>query len=336
MAVLPLNLINHGSAHMNEQQRSNILAEVARLTGERIHVSFLLDTAPHISGVSRLISRARGIYKPAGWRYVLSIRMTLNSQYEAQDAVHYLPDGRWVITYAPRAGGLDLDDNAALVRCMTDRQPVALFKQLSTKHDREHGASYLVLGLGLLTSYDAASDVFVVESVDQASLRLFSSGMAEDVREELLMYTGLANKFQLFAPTALVTHTSTQEQRKSAFQRVIMQAYNATCAVCEMRFRLGSLVEANAAHIVPKAQQGTDDPRNGLLLCRSHHWAFDAGLFALSDDLRVKVSTVMAQADTQNFQLAELVGKPILLPSSPALQPHPIAVGWHRQNVWRG
>jgi len=321
---------------MDEQQRINILAEVAKLTGRHIHVSFLLDTAQHLPDVERLISRARGIYKPAGWRYVLSIRISLDSQYEAQDAVHYLPDGRWVITYAPRAGGLEQDDNAALVRCMTDRQPVAVFKQLSTKHDREHGASYLVLGLGLLTSYDAARDVFVVESMDQDSLSLFSSGLAEAAREELPLYAGLANKFQPFVPMVLVTHTTTQEQRKSAFQRVIMQAYDAICAVCEMRFRLGSLVEANAAHIIPKARQGTDDPRNGLSLCRSHHWAFDAGLFALNEGLQVEVSTVVAQADTNNFKLHELAGKAILLPSNPALQPHPVATWWDRQHVWRG
>jgi hypothetical protein len=39
-----------------------------------------------------------------------------------------------------------------------------------------------------------------------------------------------------------------------------------------------------AAHIVPKNKNGTDDPRNGLTLCRAHHWAFDAGLFTPSNE----------------------------------------------------
>tara|TARA_Y100000588_G_C13508028_1_gene608181 strand:+ start:247 stop:495 length:249 start_codon:yes stop_codon:yes gene_type:complete len=39
-----------------------------------------------------------------------------------------------------------------------------------------------------------------------------------------------------------------------------------------------------AAHIVPKEFDGTDDPRNGLMLCANHHAAFDANLFAIDPD----------------------------------------------------
>jgi hypothetical protein len=37
----------------------------------------------------------------------------------------------------------------------------------------------------------------------------------------------------------------------------------------------------DAAHICPKLAKGSDDPRNGLVLCANHHRAFDAGLFAI-------------------------------------------------------
>ena len=44
----------------------------------------------------------------------------------------------------------------------------------------------------------------------------------------------------------------------------------------------GKMIEAEAAHIIGKDVLGTDDPRNGLALSRTVHWAFDDGLFTIS------------------------------------------------------
>jgi predicted restriction endonuclease len=40
----------------------------------------------------------------------------------------------------------------------------------------------------------------------------------------------------------------------------------------------------DAAHIRSVKEHGSDDPRNGLVLCATHHRAFDAGFFAVSPD----------------------------------------------------
>jgi hypothetical protein len=40
----------------------------------------------------------------------------------------------------------------------------------------------------------------------------------------------------------------------------------------------------DAAHLASKANDGSDDPRNGLPLCTLHHRAFDKGLFAITPD----------------------------------------------------
>lgn len=50
-----------------------------------------------------------------------------------------------------------------------------------------------------------------------------------------------------------------------------------TCAVCSLI--VGDVLEA--AHIRPKQFWGSDHPLNGLVLCATHHRAFDAGLFAI-------------------------------------------------------
>ena len=39
-----------------------------------------------------------------------------------------------------------------------------------------------------------------------------------------------------------------------------------------------------AAHIRPVSENGSDDPRNGLVLCANHHLAFDANLFAFDPE----------------------------------------------------
>jgi len=59
------------------------------------------------------------------------------------------------------------------------------------------------------------------------------------------------------------------------FRFDILKAYRSQCVVCSVS-RPDLLT---AAHICPKSERGTDDWRNGLALCATHHAAFDRGLF---------------------------------------------------------
>ena len=62
------------------------------------------------------------------------------------------------------------------------------------------------------------------------------------------------------------------------------------CAVCDIR--VPQLLDA--AHIKGVAEGGSDDSRNGLLLCASHHRAFDRNLFRIKpDDVRVCCSDAL-------------------------------------------
>ncbi|WP_244531481.1 HNH endonuclease [Halogranum amylolyticum] len=56
--------------------------------------------------------------------------------------------------------------------------------------------------------------------------------------------------------------------------------------------------EVEAAHIYPRSENGADDPRNGLALCKLHHWAFDSGWLAVSDDYEILVKDVPSETDT--------------------------------------
>lgn len=64
------------------------------------------------------------------------------------------------------------------------------------------------------------------------------------------------------------------------FKFAVFKRYGPKCGVCDVA--IGELLQA--AHIIPKEEQGSDDSRNGLVLCANHHVAFDAGLFAIEPE----------------------------------------------------
>ncbi len=69
------------------------------------------------------------------------------------------------------------------------------------------------------------------------------------------------------------------------FRRAVREAYRSTCFVCGLCLPpLGSHSNpgVDAAHILPWAQFDLDHVRNGVCLCKLHHWAFDEGLIEIS------------------------------------------------------
>jgi putative restriction endonuclease len=70
------------------------------------------------------------------------------------------------------------------------------------------------------------------------------------------------------------------------FKFAVLKLYGPACAVCDLT--VTDLLQA--AHLRGKAERGSDDPRNGLVLRALHHVAYDRGLFGIeptSLDVRV-------------------------------------------------
>ncbi len=128
----------------------------------------------------------------------------------------------------------------------------------------------------------------------------------------------------------LVVSMVNKRIRDRAFAGVVLRAYRTLCAVCGEPLRKGRVSELEAAHIRPVDQQGPDDPRNGMSLCRRHHWAFDHGFFTISDK-----ETVTWLAPSPDPHSEVVGGANLELPTELAFRPHSEYVGWHRTE-WSG
>jgi predicted restriction endonuclease len=87
--------------------------------------------------------------------------------------------------------------------------------------------------------------------------------------------------------------------------------------------------EVQSAHIYPKSEDGSDDIRNGLCLCRRHHWTLDVGWISLSDDHTVLVHPNLPEDEEYEF-IRRFAGKRILLPLDERFAPDPMFMRAHR------
>ncbi len=140
--------------------------------------------------------------------------------------------------------------------------------------------------------------------------------------------------------SVLQQEESTQAEnpiRKRAFRLTIMRIYEYTCAVCRLHIlTLDGKSVTEAAHIIPLKKSYNNDVRNGISLCRLHHWAFDEGMISFSDTYKVIVSELMSERGPEEWKLTTLSDKGILLPERKELYPAQDALAWHREKVFRG
>ena len=123
---------------------------------------------------------------------------------------------------------------------------------------------------------------------------------------------------------------SRRRARDTAFTELVRDAYDEQCAICgSARETPDGSPEVEAAHIYPKHKGGSDDVRNGLALCKLHHWAFDTGWLSFSDDYEILVT----EASDRNgyHELKRLEGDSIQLPDNEDANPHLMFVREHRQ-----
>lgn len=123
-----------------------------------------------------------------------------------------------------------------------------------------------------------------------------------------------------------------QRVKQSFFRRAVLSSYRSRCC-------MSGLADPRlliASHIVPWSQDKLNrlNPRNGLCLSAIHDKAFDEGLIALTDDLKVLVSRELKEqkAPIVSHVILPLEGRPIEVPER--FSPTPEFVARHRSMVF--
>lgn len=135
-------------------------------------------------------------------------------------------------------------------------------------------------------------------------------------------------------PPLTEEHTEYVETRRkardSAFRELVRDTYNNTCAVCgSQRESPDGDPEVEAAHVYPHSEGGSDDIRNGVALCKLHHWAFDSGWLSLTNNHEI----IVAKASNKNgyHEFKQIEGQLLRLPDNEDTHPHPMFLREHRQ-----
>jgi hypothetical protein len=171
--------------------------------------------------------------------------------------------------------------------------------------------------LARVESWNDESKIFLLTFVDaSAESDLFAAGAGEEVKDE-------ESLFCLTCTDPPKKRISKARPGQARFKFRVLSRYGARCAVCG----IAVLSVLDAAHIRPKEDRGSDDPRNGLVLCAVHHRAFDAGYFAVEPDtLAIHYKRNKVGAGELYIREPDLTGL--------ARRPHKDALTW-RWTRWR-
>lgn len=121
-----------------------------------------------------------------------------------------------------------------------------------------------------------------------------------------------------------------KQQRQYGFGLKVRENYNHRCAICRARIKTPngqSLVES--AHIIPWSESKNDDPRNGLALCKTHHWMFDTYLLTVQPDYLIKLSSWLKEEGEQIENTLAWEKEEILLPEKHRFFPSEEALNEH-------
>jgi len=317
---------------LDDSSRDVVLAELNMLSGQVFPAQFFRQkrTNTAVKGTYEYHNLIRGIYKPQGCELAISVIQAMTGPYS--DTLRLDSRNIWSLEYAEQGRGKRGWDNISLARCVNNL-PIAVIVQRSSKVGLQ-GSKYEVLGLGRVERYDTTSGVFKITQW-QGPIQLQMVNPTEDdiLKEAKSIGRLLEKPFEPFEKKSW--KMVKQAAREAAFTRQVLSMYDGTCAACGSRWIVDANYEVQAAHIISKRANGTDDPRNGVAFCRFHHWAFDRGLFSINNDYNFMTTSKLSEFSRAPEGVAKLSGKTMFLPSPNEAAPHKNALEWHRRTIFR-
>jgi hypothetical protein len=93
---------------------------------------------------------------------------------------------------------------------------------------------------------------------------------------------------------------------------------------------------AAARHVRWHSQQGPDEITNALALCALHHALFDLGVLGITEDRRIRVSSLYVARNEAGQAVDSLAGKPLLTPRPHQPTVDIVYISWHHRQVFKG
>ena len=128
-----------------------------------------------------------------------------------------------------------------------------------------------------------------------------------------------------------ITSNTERQKRDKSFSLSIKNQYRYYCAVCRSKvITPGGKVIVDGAHIIPWEVSYNDDPRNGISLCKNHHWMFDEHLYTIRPDFSILISPILTEK-SQKIDIKSLADTKILLPDDKVFIPAEEALLYHNE-----
>jgi hypothetical protein len=264
----------------------------------------LLWDALELEDGQRLATAAKGIYKPAGSDYALSVSQRIGSDYD--DDLVELAEGWPGPARYHQEGPTTVDapfssyPNDGLLRCMEDGVPVGVLVQVS-----KAPSIYTVIGLARVSSWEEGS--FLLVPTDKDFLAGPGKPPWQPPEQE--------ERERVKASVVL-------RRGQAAFRRKVLAAYKGRCAVTGADV----LPALDAAHISPYGGPASDHIENGLLLRTDIHALFDLGLLAIDS----ASMSCLLDASLASSSYADLKGRKLRLPTDGTKRPSALALDYHR------
>ncbi len=133
------------------------------------------------------------------------------------------------------------------------------------------------------------------------------------------------------------TGAGRRRARRPGFAEEVLRAYAYQCAMCGYDGALGRTpVGIEAAHVRWHSQDGPDAVANGIALCALHHALLDLGVLGLTEDLRVRVSSLYVARSDAGRAVDALAGQPLLTVRPGQAAVDIVHVHWHALQVYKG
>lgn len=289
----------------------------------RDHAGDLVDWPPTLDGLL-LATRARGIYKPSGARYALSVRESVDSPY-ADRPPRYAPDGSWRYLYHQQGADTTSPetqwDDRSLNDCIAAELSVGVLRQLDLQPKR----MYEVLGVARVIEW---LDGYFVLQGEPSNRRISSQLVDIDSSAESGLLAAETSTSWTEEPTTRdrVLRVISRRRGQPAFRSTLLANYGRRCAVTACQ----AVPVLEAAHISTVPGADLNAPTNGLIMRADIHTLFDLGLIAIHD----KDYSLLVSPEIEATEYGQYQGALLGLPSDPRANPNPAALRRHR--VWAG